>query len=81
MSDRRRFGGHLNTSSVAYGAGVRAPNLIPLPSGSIHRAPLKSAEIRKTTFEIAALIFAFLFVTVTGLGLSFAVFLLLFVKL
>ena len=78
MSRRVSLGGF--STDAAASAQVRAPNLIPFPQGSIHRAPLKSSDIRNATFEIAALVFAFLFVTVTGFGLALSVFVLLFIE-
>jgi hypothetical protein len=80
MSDRRRFGGHLNTSTAAYSA-VRSADLIPFPSGSIaRRAPLESSQIRNAAFDVIKVAFAFLFVLVTGLAFLAGLFMCFFCR-
>lgn len=44
-------------------------------------ATLKFAKVARSLIDVAAVVFALLFVSVTGIGLAFAVFCLLFVSL
>lgn len=52
----------------------------PHAAPSFIKPPLESAKIREAIFDVAALFFAFLFVSVTGLGFAFAVFVVLFIE-
>lgn len=69
-----------NQPRRSHGGKLNAPhNLILFPHAV--RAPLKSSEIREAVFNIASVFFVLLFLTATGLGLAFSLFVLLFVRL
>ena len=78
MSGRASLGGF--STDAAASRGIYAPrDSILLPSDAI-RAPLKSTQIRETASYIAHLLALYLFLTVTGLSIVAALFILLFVE-
>jgi hypothetical protein len=81
MSDRRRFSGGMNTSPAAYSADTRAD--LPLPAGSIlaGRPALEFSEPSEPMLNSFAVISRALLGAVTGLGLAFGLFVLLFVEI
>jgi hypothetical protein len=70
------------SADMAASTPVRAPNLVPFPSGSIaRRAPLESSQLRDAALDVIKLVLAFLFILVTGLSFVAGLFLLFFVRL
>jgi hypothetical protein len=67
-----------STGLPAYGADTRADlNSFPLPACSI----LERSEIRQSAIDIGAALFGFLFLSITGVGVAAAIFILLFVRI
>jgi hypothetical protein len=57
------------SADMAASTPVRAPNLVPFPSGSIaRRAPLESSQLRNAALDIIKVAAAFLVILVTGLA-------------
>jgi hypothetical protein len=78
MSGRASLGGF--STDAAASRGIYAPRDSILVSPGAVRPPLKSSQIRETASYVAHLLALYLFLTVTGLSIAAAFFILLFVE-
>ena len=74
MSNRASFGG-MNTGAAATRDAKHARDSIP------SEFAFPRGNFSQTVIDVAAIVFGALFVTVTGLGIAFSLFVLWFVKI
>ena len=80
QSSRAGLGG-MSTDATAT-RDIYAPrDLPPLPCGSILNPPLPRSEFAQSMIDVLCVFFGALFVTVTGLGVAFSLFVLWFVQI